>query len=68
MENLENNELETLDSTGVIKPRTKTKVVEPTLTPLEQNIINKSENLNIPALCAFFGVTDDVVKSALAKK
>ena len=66
MENSKNKEVEILDSTGVIKPRTKS--VEPKLTPLEQNIISKSESLNIPALCAFFGVTDDVVKAALAKK
>jgi hypothetical protein len=66
MENLKNKEIEILDSTGVLKPRTKS--VEPKITPLEQNIINKSNNLNIPALCAFFGVTEDVVKAALAKK
>ena len=63
MENLENNQLE-----PVVVTTKKSKPVEPTLTPLEQNIISKSESLNIPALCAFFGVTDDVVKAALAKK
>ena len=66
MENLENKEVEILDSTSVQKPRTKS--VAPILTSLEQNIISKSKSLNIPALCAFFGVTDDVVKAALAKK
>ena len=42
--------------------------VEPVLSPLEQQIIGRSENMNVPALAAFFSVTEDVVKAALAKK
>jgi hypothetical protein len=63
MENLENNELE-----PIVVPTKKSKPVEPELTNLELQIISRSESLNVPALCAFFGVTEDVVKAALAKK
>jgi len=38
------------------------------LTDLESAIIARSESLNIPALAAFFMVTEDTVKNALAKK
>jgi hypothetical protein len=63
MENLENNELE-----PIVVPTKKSKPVEPELTDLELQIISRSESLNVPTLCAFFGVTEDVVKAALAKK
>jgi hypothetical protein len=62
MENSDNQELE-----PVVVTKTKTTKVTP-LTDLELAIIGRSESLNIPALCAFFEVNEDVVKAALAKK
>ena len=62
MENLENKELEPV---VIKKPTTK---VKPEITELESAIIGRAESLNIPALCAFFGVSEEVVKAALAKK
>jgi len=49
------------------KPKA-TKKNKPAINDLEASIIARSESLNIPALCAFFSVTEDVVKAALAKK
>lgn len=48
----------------IIKPKT----VKPVISDLEASIIARSEKLNIPALAAFFSVTEDEVKAALAKK
>jgi hypothetical protein len=68
MHNLENNEeFEIADGAGVSKA-TYIKKPKTTINDLEASIIARSEDLNIPALCAFFGVTDDVVKIALTKK
>jgi hypothetical protein len=38
------------------------------ISSLEASIIARSEKLNIPALCAFFGITESEVRKALAKK
>jgi hypothetical protein len=65
MENLDNQELEPV----VVPTSKKVKSPEPKCwDDLELQIINRSETLNIPALCAFFGVTEDVVRTALSKK
>lgn len=61
---MENKELET----QTIPNRKALGKAENKLTDLESAIIARSESLNIPALCATFGVTEDVVKAALAKK
>lgn len=53
-----------LDGAGVSKAKIKTA----SISDLEASIIAKSEKLNIPALAAFYSVTEDVVKAALAKK
>lgn len=60
---MEENNL-TPEEQPVIKS-TKTKT--PVLTELEQHIIARSANMNIPALAAFFRVSESVVKDALAK-
>ena len=52
-----------LDGAGVSKAKVKSVI-----SALEASIIAKSEKLNIPALAAFFSVTEDEVKAALAKK
>lgn len=52
-----------LDGAGVSKAKVKSVISD-----LETSIIAKSEKLNIPALAAFFSVTEDEVKAALAKK
>lgn len=52
-----------LDGAGVSKAKIKSVISD-----LEASIIARSEKLNIPALAAFFSVTEDVVKAALAKK
>lgn len=51
-----------------LKETTKPKTVKPFISALEASIIAKSEKLNIPALAAYFSVTEDEVKAALAKK
>jgi len=48
--------------------KTTKTTVKPELTNLERVIILRSEQLNIPALAAFFEITEDEVKAALAKK
>ena len=53
-----------LDEAGV----SKTKVKTASISDLEASIIARSEDLNIPALAAFFSVTENEVKAALAKK
>lgn len=50
------------------KETIKTKTVKPVISNLEASIIARSEDLNIPALAAFFSITEDEVKAALAKK
>ena len=52
-----------LDGAGVSKAKVKSVISD-----LEASIIARSEKLNIPALAAFFSVTEDEVKAALAKK
>lgn len=64
MENSDNNKLE-----PVVIPTKKIKSTPPKCwDDLELQIINRSETLNIPALCAFFGVHEHVVRTALSKK
>ena len=53
-----------LDGAGVSKAKVKTT----SISDLEASIIARSEKLNIPALAAFYSVTEDEVKAALAKK
>ena len=68
MNELNNNNV---DNTEEVKP-IKDKVVKPKSIPssdgLEAWIIAKSDAMNIPALAAYFGVGEDVIKQALAKK
>jgi hypothetical protein len=52
-----------LDGAGVSKAKVKSVISD-----LEASIIARSEDLNIPALAAFFSITEDEVKAALAKK
>ena len=52
-----------LDGAGVSKAKVKSVISD-----LEASITARSEKLNIPALAAFFSVTEDEVKAALAKK
>ena len=66
MPNLENKEFEVADGAGVSKATLKQP--KRVISDLEASIIAKSESLNIPALAAFFSVTEDVVKTALSKK
>lgn len=51
----------------VIKSTKTNKTVTPVLTELEQSIIARSAKMNIPALAAFFRVSESVIKDALAK-
>lgn len=46
----------------------ETPIVDIEINDLERAINSKSEELNIPALCAYFEVTHDVVETALTKK
>ena len=57
MENLENK-----------KQRKAFETNTSELADWEVAIIAKSENLNKPALAAFFGVTEDQIEQALSKK
>lgn len=56
-------EVTLLDGAGVSKAKVKSVISD-----LEASIIARSEDLNIPALAAFFSITEDEVKAALAKK
>jgi hypothetical protein len=64
MENLENKEIEIVEKPTKKAAGTSGHV----LTELEINIIARSEDLNLPSLASFFGITEDEVKNALAKK
>lgn len=66
MDNLETNETIVLDGAGVSKA--KIKPSKPVISDLEASIIARSEDLNIPALAAFFSITEDEVRTALTKK
>ena len=43
-------------------------IINDEISDLERAICSKSEELNIPALCAFFEVNQHVVETALSKK
>ena len=43
-------------------------IINDEISDLERAICSKSEELNIPALCAYFAVNHEVVEAALAKK
>ena len=65
MENLENNELE-----PVVKTTTKSKSVEPKpveLTWLEKEIMGRRNQLNFPALQAFFSLSETELQTILNK-
>ena len=66
MQNLENNEIEIADGAGVSKATIKQP--KRVISDLEASIIARSEELNIPALAAFFSIAEDEVKAALTKK
>lgn len=74
MNELNNKKLDELEGIGMDKEEIHIEFedinVKPTtsISGLEAWIIAKSDAMNIPALAAYFGVGEDVIKQALTKK